>query len=182
MLVVFLNSHFVTVKFTKLVENAIESNLGPNYSNVLRVCNSSITIKKILPCTSYQHANKISLVRKMGRIESFFATCFSVKKKVIIWESLELDFILNQSFISAKNMAGSDDELPFHLKTDNDSFEAHRTLHHTDIFDENIDFINYHNRLTTFEIGDGAILKCGAFSFALILGGGLYMFLGQLAV
>ena len=91
MLVVFSNSHFVTIKFAKLVEHGIENNPGPNYS-VLRVCDSSVTTEKNLLCASYQHVNEISLVRRMGRIESFFAICFSVKKKVIVWESLDLDF------------------------------------------------------------------------------------------
>ena len=68
----------------------------------------------------------------MGCIVSFFA---------IVWESLDLYFVLNQSFISIKNLVGSDDELAFPVKIDNDNFEVHRTLHHNDIFHENVDFI-----------------------------------------
>ena len=61
MLVVFLNVHFATIKFTKLVEHGIESKPGPNYSHVLGVCNSIIT--------NYQHVNEISVVQRLGHIE-----------------------------------------------------------------------------------------------------------------
>ena len=57
MLAVFLNSHFLTIKFAKLIEHGTEDNPGPNYSNVLGICNNSIRIKKTLLCTSYQHVN-----------------------------------------------------------------------------------------------------------------------------
>ena len=84
-------------------------------------------------------------------------------------------------------MCGSDrynrDELQLLVIIDNDGFEAQRTLHHTDIFPENKDFINYHNSLTTFASGHCAILICGAFSFALILGKKyIYMLLSELLV
>lgn len=95
----------------------------------------------------------------MGRTESFFATCFSVQKKVTVWESLDLDFMLNESCILVQNLAGSDkynlDKLPLLVKTDDDNFEAHRTLHHTKIFHGKVHFINYYNSFTTFEIDDG---------------------------
>ena len=129
MIVVFLNVHFATVKFAKLVEHGIKSN--PDYSRVLGVCNSIITIKKVLLCTNYQHVNEISVVQRMGHIESFFPICFSVKI-IIIWESLDLDFILNQSYILVKDFAGSDrynlNELPLLVKINDYNFEAHRTL------------------------------------------------------
>ena len=172
MLVVFLNFHFATIKLATLVEHGIESNPGRNYSHVLGVCNSSIAIKNILLCTSYHHVNETSVVQRMGHTESFFTVCFSVKKKVIVWELLDLDFTLNQSYIFIEYLAGSDrynqDELPLLVKIDNDNFETHRTLHHTDIFHEN--FINYDNSSRTFEIGDGPILMCAALSFALMWG------------
>ena len=51
---------------------------------------------------------------------------------MIIWESLDLDFILNQSYILVNNLAGSDrynlNEVPLLVKINDYNFEAHRTL------------------------------------------------------
>lgn len=68
------------------------------------------------------------------------------------------------------------------MKIDNDNLQARRTLRQTDIFNENVDFINYYNSLRTFEIGDGAILMCATFSFTLIWGKSLYTFLGIMQI
>ena len=68
------------------------------------------------------------------------------------------------------------------MKIDNDNLQAHRTLRQTDIFNENVDFINYYNSLRTFEIGDGAILMCATFSFTLIWGKSLYTSLGIMQI
>ena len=74
LLLVILNFHFASFKFTKLIIDGVESNPGPNHNSagiINSKCEESFNVGK---CP--MNHNFI-----VGLMESFFAICYTAKKK-----------------------------------------------------------------------------------------------------
>ena len=88
--------------------------------------------------------------------------CYSAQKSFSVWEKIDIDFILQyQSDNFGRipvNTHFSIDELPKFDKIHDHIFQVQKIWHHVNVFRNIFDLFIYHSTLTTYDIGDGAVL------------------------
>ena len=102
---------------------------------------------------------------------AFIAICFSVVKRVSIWKSFDLDYILDESDKLMKLLEARGglciDQLPLSLDIEGFNIRAQKLMLYNDLFNSFDLFFN-HECLSSDEIGNGSIFTCAGTSIALI--------------
>ena len=84
-----MNLHYALERASKLTEEGIEINPGPEYSN------RNYKIKKAVQASHYQGNSKYGEPAGMQcNCNAYFAIIFSVINSIDIWKALDLDYIL----------------------------------------------------------------------------------------
>ena len=102
---------------------------------------------------------------------AFIASCFSVVKRVSIWKSFDLDYILDQGDKLMKLLEARGnlciDQLPLSVDIERFKIRAQKLMLYSDLFNS-VDLFFHYKCLSSDEIGNGAIFTCAGTSIALI--------------
>ena len=102
---------------------------------------------------------------------AFIAICFSVVKRVSVWKSFDLDYILDEGDKLMKLLEASGalciDQLPLSLDIEGFNIRAQKLMLYNDLFNS-VDLFFHHKCLSSNEIGNGAIFTRAGTSIALI--------------
>ena len=102
---------------------------------------------------------------------AFIAICFSVVKRVSIWKSFNLDYLLDQGDKLMKLLEARGalciDQLPLSVDIEGFNVRAQKLILYRNLFNS-VDLFFHHKCLSSDEIGNGAIFTRAGTSIALI--------------
>ena len=105
------------------------------------------------------------------RSNAFVAICFSVVKRVSIWKSFDLDYILDQGDKLMKLLEARGalciDQLPLSVDIEGFNTRSKKLMLYSDLFNS-VDLFLHHKCLSSDEIGNGAIFTCAGTIIVLI--------------
>ena len=169
MTIVYLHSHYSSVIFRNLTNEGVESNPDPG----------PFAIRKVVQASHHQ-GDIIRYGResagKQCTANAYFAIFFSSIKKVSVWDSFDLDYVLKQVDKIFKKVCEDKeryeylavDELPLNIPLEGTNISAWRLAHESLLFAEkNILFENYRH-YSESDRGNGAIFTCGGYNVATI--------------
>ena len=155
-----LNINMAVLKLSMLLlDGDIESNPGP----------VTYKIQKAVLGTFHQgHAKFGSTSGIQCSCNAVYAICFSLMKKVSIWKSWDLDYILEKGDAVFKSIdiprALSMNELPRNILIENSNIEIEMLSEYFGCLGQSDLFGNH----KTCDIGNGLIFTTGGYSFSLI--------------
>ena len=102
---------------------------------------------------------------------AFIAICFSVVKRVSIWKSFDLDYLLDQGDKLMKLLEARGtlciDQLPLSVDIEGFNIRVQKLMLYSDL-SNSVDLFFHHKCISSDEIGNGAIFTCAGSSIALI--------------
>ena len=102
---------------------------------------------------------------------AFIDICFSVVKRVSIWKSFDLDYVLDQGDKLMKLLEAREilciDQLPLSVDIEGLNVRSQKLMLHRGLFNSR-DLFFHHKCLPSDEIGNGAIFTCAGSNIALI--------------
>ena len=155
-----INMTIFKLSMLLLLSGDIESNPGP----------VTYKIQKSVSGTFHQGHSKFGNTSGIQCCcNALFAICFSLIKKVSIWKSWDLDYILEKGDAVFKMIgiprALSMNELPHSIEIESNNVEIEMLTEYFGVLGQNELFENHK---TTCDIGNGLIFTTGGFSFSLI--------------
>ena len=162
-----MNLHYALVRASKLTEEGIGINPGPE--NI----NWSYAIKKVVQASHHQGNSKFGESAGMQCTSNAdFAIIFSAIKSIDIWKTFDLDYILEQGDSIFKQVGVyhplAVDELPHDISIEGTHVSAKMLAHESNLFVEKKNLFENYRRYDSTGKGNGAIFTCAGFSVAVL--------------
>ena len=161
-----MNLHYALVRASKLTEECIKINPGPENSN------KNCEIKEVVQASHHQGNSMYGESAGMQcTSNAYFAIIFSAIMSIDIWK-FDLDYISEQAdrvFMDAGvYQALAVDELPHDISIEGTHVSAEMLAHESNLFVEKMNLLKNYRHYDSTEKRNGAIFTCFGFSVAVV--------------
>ena len=168
-IIVYLNLHYSSVILRNLAsESGVESNPGP----------WPFAIRKAVQASHHQSDIRYGSDSAVNQCtaNAHFAIIFSSIKRVNLWKSFDLHYVLKQGDKIFKKVCENKklyeylavDELPLNFPLEGTNVSARRLAHESLLFAEKNNLFENYRHYSESDRGNGAIFTCGGYSVAII--------------